>query len=36
MPGGSLTVRREANGNLVQSGLARRAYRAMIDLSDFS
>ena len=36
MPGGSLAVRREANGDLVQSGPARRVYRATIDLSDFS
>jgi diaminopimelate epimerase len=36
MPGGELAVRREANGDLVQSGPARRVYRATIDLSDFS
>jgi diaminopimelate epimerase len=36
MPGGELEVRREAGGNLVQSGPARRVYRATIDLSDFS
>jgi len=35
MPGGSLAVRRDANGNLVQSGPARRVYRATIDLEDF-
>jgi diaminopimelate epimerase len=36
MPGGELAVRREENGDLVQSGPARRVYRAVIDLSDFS
>jgi diaminopimelate epimerase len=35
MPGGDLAVRREANGNLVQSGPARRVYRATVDLADF-
>src|SRR5947209_968594 len=35
MPGGDLSVRREPNGNLVQSGPARRVYRAVIELSDF-
>jgi diaminopimelate epimerase len=35
MPGGDLAVRREAAGNLVQSGPARRVYRAVVDLSDF-
>jgi diaminopimelate epimerase len=35
MPGGDLQVRKEASGNLVQSGPARRVYRAKIDLSDF-
>ena len=35
MPGGELALRREANGDLVQSGPARRVYRAVIDLSDF-
>ncbi len=35
MPGGNLSVRREANGDLVQSGPARRVYRARVDLSDF-
>ena len=34
MPGGSLAVRREKSGNLVQSGPARRVYRATIDLAD--
>jgi diaminopimelate epimerase len=36
MPGGELAVRRERDGHLVQSGPARRVYRATIDLSDFS
>jgi diaminopimelate epimerase len=36
MPGGSLALRREENGNLVQSGPARRVYRAVIDLADFA
>ena len=36
MPGGDLTVRREPNGDLVQSGPARRVYRATVDLADFS
>jgi diaminopimelate epimerase len=36
MPGGNLAVRRELNGNLVQSGPARRVYRATIDLGDFA
>jgi diaminopimelate epimerase len=36
MPGGSLSVQRHKNGNLVQAGPARRVYRATIDLSDFS
>jgi diaminopimelate epimerase len=36
MPGGDLAVRREAAGNLVQSGPARRVYRARVDLADFS
>ena len=35
MPGGELAVRREADGDLVQSGPARRVYRATLDLSDF-
>jgi diaminopimelate epimerase len=35
MPGGDLAVRREADGSLVQSGPARRVYRADIDLADF-
>ena len=36
MPGGDLKVRREANGDLVQSGPARRVYRASVDLDDLS
>lgn len=36
MPGGDLEVRRERQGNLVQSGPARRVYRAAVDLADFS
>lgn len=36
MPGGNLSVRREPPGNLVQSGPARRVYRATVDLSDFA
>jgi diaminopimelate epimerase len=36
MPGGDLSVRREKGGNLVQSGPARRVYRATVDLADFS
>jgi diaminopimelate epimerase len=36
MPGGDLSVRRDANGHLVQSGPARRVYRAGIELADFS
>ncbi|HEV1991940.1 MAG TPA: diaminopimelate epimerase [Candidatus Dormibacteraeota bacterium] len=36
MPGGDLRIRREKTGNLVQSGPARRVYRATIDLADFS
>jgi diaminopimelate epimerase len=35
MPGGELSVRREPNRDLVQSGPARRVYRARVDLSDF-
>ena len=35
MPGGDLRLRREPSGNLVQSGPARRVYRAEIDLADF-
>jgi len=36
MPGGNLAVRRETNGSLVQSGPARRVYRARVDLGDFA
>lgn len=36
MPGGDLLVRREMTGDLVQSGPARRVYRARVDLADFS
>jgi len=36
MPGGDLAVRRGAGGNLVQSGPARRVYRATVDLADFA
>ncbi|MGH7765519.1 MAG: diaminopimelate epimerase [Candidatus Dormibacteraceae bacterium] len=36
MPGGELAVRREESGNLVQSGPARRVYRASVDLADFN
>ncbi|HKW06803.1 MAG TPA: diaminopimelate epimerase [Candidatus Dormibacteraeota bacterium] len=36
MPGGELAVRREESGDLVQSGPARRVYRATIDLADFA
>jgi diaminopimelate epimerase len=35
MPGGDLAIRREKTGNLVQSGPARRVYRASVDLADF-
>ena len=34
-PGGALDIRREISGHLVQSGPARRVYRAAIDLADF-
>jgi diaminopimelate epimerase len=36
MPGGDLKVRRESSGSLVQSGPARRVYRASVDPADFS
>lgn len=36
MPGGDLALRREPHGNLVQSGPARRVYRATVDLADFA
>jgi diaminopimelate epimerase len=35
MPGGDLEIRREKSGHLVQSGPARRVYRATVDLADF-
>jgi diaminopimelate epimerase len=35
MPGGDLAIRREQTGNMVQSGPARRVYRASVDLADF-
>lgn len=36
MPGGDLEVRRVGSGNFVQSGPARRVYRASVDLADFA
>jgi diaminopimelate epimerase len=36
MPGGDLDIRRESSGNLIQSGPARRVYRAQVDLADFN
>jgi diaminopimelate epimerase len=36
MPGGKLAVRQDGGGNLIQSGPARRVYRAMVDLADFA
>ena len=36
MPGGELAVRRDGAGDLVQSGPARRVYRAAVELADFS
>ena len=36
MPGGDLKIRREGTGNLVQSGPARRVYRASVELDDFA
>ena len=35
MPGGNLEIQRMESGNLVQSGPARRVYRARVDLADF-
>jgi diaminopimelate epimerase len=35
MPGGALDIRREISGHLVQSGPARRVFRAMVELADF-
>jgi diaminopimelate epimerase len=34
MPGGALAVRQEPDGRLVQTGPARRVYRATVDLAD--
>lgn len=36
MPGGDLDIRRDRSGHLVQSGPARRVYRASVDLTDFA
>ena len=36
LPGGDLSVRRDEAGHLVQSGPARRVYRARLELEDFS
>jgi len=36
MPGGDLALRRQRTGDLVQSGPARRVYRAVVDLDDFA
>ncbi len=36
MPGGSLAIRREPDGSLVQSGPAQRVYRAQVDLADLA
>jgi diaminopimelate epimerase len=36
MPGGDLEIRREESGHLVQSGPARRVYRARVDLADLT
>ena len=36
MPGGALAVHRQPDGRLLQAGRARRVYRAIVDLSDFS
>src|SRR6202051_2872837 len=36
MPGGNLEIQRMESGNLVQSGPARRVYRARVDLADFT
>jgi diaminopimelate epimerase len=36
MPGGDLEIHRVDSGNLVQTGPARRVYRARVDLADFS
>ena len=34
MPGGSLAVRQEPDGRLLQVGPARRVFRATVDLAD--
>ena len=34
MPGGGLAVRQERDGRLVQTGPARRVYRAAVNLDD--
>src|SRR5438094_539716 len=34
MPGGTLSVRQEPDGRLIQTGPARRVYRAAVDLDD--
>ena len=34
MPGGTLNVRQEGSGNLVQAGPARRVFRAEVDPSE--
>ncbi|MDQ6719731.1 MAG: diaminopimelate epimerase [Candidatus Dormibacteraeota bacterium] len=36
MPGGDLEIHHAKSGNLVQSGPARRVYRARVDLADFT
>src|SRR5215813_3063625 len=36
MPGGTLAVRQRSNGDLVQSGPARRVFTAQIDLAEFA
>jgi diaminopimelate epimerase len=36
MPGGDLEIHREKSGNLIQSGPARRVYRARVDLADLA
>ena len=35
MPGGDLEIHREQSGHLIQTGPARRVYRASVDLADF-
>jgi diaminopimelate epimerase len=36
MPGGDLEIQRTESGSLVQSGPARRVYRARVDMADFT